>query len=426
MSGKRRPVCSACYTVSFRVRTSAPILFSMPPLRKSMPPVRVSDESHNVTKFELFFDLVFVFAFTQVTGLMAHEHSFLGVLQGMIILGLLWWSWVSFAWLANQTRADEGIVRFGLSAVMVAVFIAALSIPEAFHDIEGGLHGPLVLAVAYTTVRILHLSLYAYAAGEDKPLRRQVIKMTGAMVVGSALILLGVALGGPAQTWLWLAGMTIDTAITYITSRHGSWRVHSAAHWTERFGLVIILALGESIVAIGVGASQEPVSIPVLVGAFAGVALSIGLWWLYFDVTAIAAEHRFASLRGAARAALAVDAYTYLHLVLVAGIVLTALGIEDALAHVGEVEGFGMVGAFALFGGLALYLLGNASFWRRVGGGWKKWRLGTAALFLALVPAGAHFPPLVALMTGALVTAALVAVESLLYAEHRAAIRVLR
>jgi low temperature requirement protein LtrA len=396
------------------------------PLRKPIPAARVSDESHSVTKFELFFDLVFVFAFTQVTGLMAHEHSFFGVLQGMIILGLLWWSWVSFAWLANQTRVDEGIVRFGLSAVMVAVFIAALAIPEAYHDLEGGLHGPLVLALAYITVRILHLGLYAYAAGEDKPLRQQVIKMTGAMLVGSTLILLGVALGGSAQTWLWLAGMTIDTAITYVTSRHGSWRVHSAAHWTERFGLVIILALGESIVAIGVGASEEPVSIPVLIGAFAGVALSIGLWWLYFDVTAIAAEHRFASLRGSARAALAVDAYTYLHLFLVAGIVLTALGIEDALAHVEEVEGFGMVGAFALFGGLALYLLGNASFWRRVGGGWKRWRLGTAVLFLVLVPAGAHVPPLVALITGTVITAALVAIETSLYADRRAAIRVSR
>jgi low temperature requirement protein LtrA len=392
-------------------------------LRKIVPVARVSDESHRVTTFELFFDLVFVFAFTQVTGFMAHEHSFLGVLQGMVILGLLWWSWVSFSWLANQTHVDEGLMRFGLSAVMVAVFIAALAIPEAFADFEGGLHGPLVLALSYLVVRILHLGLYAHAAGDDQPLRRQIAKMTAAMVLGSTLIITGAVITGPAQTWFWLAGLIIDCGITFLTSRRGDWRVHSAAHWTERYGLIIILALGESIVAIGVGASQEPVSVPILVGAATGIMLSLGLWWLYFDVTAIAAEHRFAALRGPARASAAVEAYTYLHLPLVAGIVLSALGVEDVLAHVEESQGFGALGAAALFGGTALYLLGNTAFWHRVGGEWKTWRLGAAALLLTLIPVAAQLAPLAALVLITVIVSSLVALESLRYAQHRTTIR---
>jgi low temperature requirement protein LtrA len=392
-------------------------------MRNVLPAARVSDESHRVTTFELFFDLVFVFAFTQVTSFMAHEHSFFGVLQGMIILTLLWWSWVSFAWLSNQTHVDEGLMRFGLAAVMVAMFIASLAIPEAFHDLEGGLSGPLVLALAYVVVRVLHVTLYAYAAADDQPLRRQVAKTAGGMVLGSVLIVAGAVVGGAAQTWFWLAGITVDAGITYLTSTRGNWRIHSAAHWTERYGLVVILALGESIVAIGVGASQAPVSIPILSGAVFGIALSICLWWVHFDVTAIAAEHRFAALRGRQRASAAVDAYTYLHLPLVAGIVLSALGVEDVLAHVYETDDFGALGAFALFGGAGLYLLGSATFWRRVGGDWKKWRLGGSAFLFVLIPVATQIPPLAALALVCATAAALVTIESLLYQDKRTAIR---
>ncbi|MDQ0634402.1 low temperature requirement protein LtrA [Arthrobacter pascens] len=394
--------------------------------RRTLPTARVSDESHRVTTFELFFDLVFVFAFTQVTGFMTHEHSFFGVFQGLIILSMLWWSWVCYSWLANQTHADEGLMRLGLATAMISMFIAALAIPESFTDLEGGLNGPLVLSVAYVVVRVLHLSLYAYAAGDDVPLRRQVLKATAGMMLGSALIVTGALVGGSAQTWFWAAGVATDAGITYVTSARGDWRVHSTAHWTERYGLVVILALGESIVAIGVGASAEPVSVPILLGAFAGVTLSICLWWLHFDVTAIAAEHRFAALRGSARATMAVDAYTYLHLPLVAGIVLSAFGVEEVLAHTTETEGFGTLGASALYGGTALYLLGSTAFWRRIGGGWKKGRLGGSAVMLLFIPVAAPLAPLAALVLVAVVTGLLVAAESTLYAETRAAVRARR
>jgi low temperature requirement protein LtrA len=250
-----------------------------------------------------------------------------------------------------------------------------------------------------------------------------VAKTAGGMVLGSLLIVAGAVVGGTAQTWFWLAGVCLDAGITYFTSVRGNWRVHAAAHWTERYGLIVILALGESIVSIGVGASQEPISFPILAGSVFGMALSICLWWLHFDVTAIAAEHRFAALRGAERSSEAVDAYTYLHLPLVAGIILAALGVEDVLAHVYESEDFGSLGSFALFGGAALYLFGSAAFWRRVGGGWKKWRLSGAVVLLLLIPAAVPLAPLTALGLVTAVTGLLVAVESTLYAETRSTIR---
>jgi low temperature requirement protein LtrA len=389
------------------------------PLRR----VRVSTESHRVTTFELFFDLVFVFAFTQVTRLMAHEHSAWGVLQGMVILGLLWWSWVSYSWLSNHAHVDEGIMRSGILVAMAAMFLAALAIPEAFDDLEGGLSGPLVLAVAYTVVRIMHSVLYFIAADEDAALRRQVLKTSIAMILGCSLIIAGALIGEPVQLWFWMAGLAIDFVLTYTTSKGGDWRLHSAAHWSERYGLVVILALGESIVAIGVGASQLPVDTAILIGSIFGIGLSLCLWWLYFDMVALEAERVLAKLQGKARASLAVDAYTYVHLLLIAGIVISALGVETALAHIDEPADFGWLGASTLIGGTALYLVGHAAFWKRVGNAWEVWRLGAALLLVALVPVAAVMAPLAAMGVVFGICGALVALETLLYAEKRARVR---
>lgn len=385
--------------------------------------IRTADESHRVTTFELFFDLVFVFAFTQVTQFMAHSHSALGTLQALIILSLLWWSWTSYSWLANQTRFDEGVMRLAVTVAMGAMFVVSLVIPETFEDLDGGLHGPMVFVVAYFVVRAVHLTMYLFAAGADSGLRRQVIRAVFPMLTGTALLAVGAAVGEPWQTWIWLAGFLLDLALTYVVSVGGGWRVHSAGHWAERYGLVIILALGESIVAIGVGASRLPVSWPLLAGSLLAVGLSVCLWWLYFDVIAIAAEHELVRLQGAARAALATDAYSYLHLPLIAGIITSALGVEEVIAHVAETEAFGLFGAAALLGGTTLYLVGHAVFWKRVGGTWKLWRLAVGALLLALIPVAALIPPLAALALVVALALVPVTAETLRYAEKRAKVR---
>ncbi len=380
---------------------------------------KVSSETHRVTTFELLFDLVFVFAFTQVTTFMSHSHTAIGVLQAMIILGILWWSWNSYAWLANQTHVNEGIVRIGMCVAIVAMFVVALVIPEAFEDLEGGLSGPIVLVAAYFLVRLIHGLLYVVAAGDDAGLRKQVVRSSVAMFSGTALLLVGAIVGGPWQTWLWLAGIALDILLTYTTSTGGEWRIHSPVHFSERYGLIVMLALGESIVATGVGAAQEPVSVPILVGCALAVILTLSLWWVYFDGADSAGEHYLAKAQGVQRANLGTDAYTYLHFLLIGGVIISALGVETVITHVTGDEPLGLFGAAALFGGTALYLAGHAFFWRRISGKWAPWRLVGGVLLLALIPIGAGLLPLVALALAVVVAAGIAASDLIRYRGER-------
>ena len=385
--------------------------------------LRTTDESHRVTTLELFFDLVFVFAFTQVTGFMAESHSALGVLQGLVILAMLWWSWTSYSWLANQTRIDEGIARAGFCVAMGALFVVSLVIPEAFEDGEGGLFAPVVFVVAYLVVRLIHGFVYLAAAGDDAGLRRQLYRSVWPMVLGVALMLVGALLGSPWQVWFWLAGIGLDVFFTYLLSVNGGWRVQSAAHWAERYGLIVMLALGESIVEIGFGVAQEPISALILVAALLAIALSISLWWLYFDIVSIGAEKYLAKLTGTDRANLASDAYTYLHFTLVAGVIISALGVENVLAHLDSEHGLGLFGAIALFGGTSLYLAGHAFFWRRVAGQWLPSRLIGAVVLLAVIPLAAVLPSLAAIALATGLCVVVVAVETIRYRSPRAAVR---
>jgi len=375
-----------------------------------------------VTTFELFFDLVYVFAATQVTGYMAREHSAHGVAQGLLLLALLWWTWSAYAWLGNQGRADEGVLRAGMAVAMAAIFVVALTIPEAWQDAPGGLDGPLVLVGAYLLVRCVHLTLYAVAAAGDRELRHQLAITWGPLLASAALLVAGALVGGQVQTWLFAAALLVDWAGVYLTSREGDWRLHSAGHWAERHGNFIILAIGESVVAIGAGAAQQPISAPLLAGAVLGVAVAVGLWWLYFDVASLAAEQRLAEIQGQARVRLVVEAYTYGHFPIVAGIVLAALGVEGVLAHADETKALGGFSAAALFGGVALYLAGELVFKRRLHGTLSLPRLVTIGVLLAAVPA-AVLPPLAGLAGLVVILAALIGVETTRYAQTRRDLR---
>ncbi|GAA0390113.1 hypothetical protein Acor_46730 [Acrocarpospora corrugata] len=226
--------------------------------------VRPTGENHRATPFELFFDLVYVFAVTQVTGYMANEHSAHGVLRGLLMLALLWGTWSGYTWLGNHSRADEGFVRAGMVVAMAAMFVVALTIPEAWRDSPGGLNGPLVLVCAYLLVRCVHLTVYAVAATGDAGLRHQVVITWLPMAGGAALLVAGVLLGGWTQTLLFTVALLVDWLGIYLTARRGGWRLHSPMHLTERHGLFIILAIGESVVAIGGGAADRPISTPLL------------------------------------------------------------------------------------------------------------------------------------------------------------------
>jgi len=215
----------------------------------------------------------------------------------------------------------------------------------------------------------------------------------------------------------------VDWGGIYLSSREGSWRVHSAGHWTERHGLFVILAIGESVVAIGAGAAEQAISVPLLVAAGFGVAAAIALWWLYFDVLSVAAERRFHVATGAVRVRMALEAYTYGHFPIVAGIIIAAVGVEGVLAHAGEDEALGTFYAVPLYGGVALYLLGHLFFKRRVLGSTSRERLVAVLVLPAAVPAAAAVPPLVALGGVVLILGALIAVESVRYADDRRGVR---
>jgi low temperature requirement protein LtrA len=375
--------------------------------------VHAVNDTHRVTTFELFFDLVFVFAVTQVTAFMAHEHDAIGLFQGLLILALLWWAWCAFAWLGQQAQADMGVVRVAMTVAMAAMFIIALAIPEAWHDAPGGLNGPVALATAYILVKFSHVAGYWLAAGEDSALRRQLLLSLVPWALGSSLLVAGSIVGGSTQTVMWTLGLISDIGGTYLASRSrfGQWRFYSPGHWAERHGLIVILALGESIVAIGVGASNHPVSGPLVTGGIFGVLISVALWSLHFRVLAPGVEEQLHRQQDPDRVKLARDGYTILHFPIIAGIVVAALGVEDAMAHVGEPEHFGAFSAGALLGGFSCYLLGHVVVWRRATGRWHLPRAGVAVAVLALWPAVAVLPPLLALGTAVAVLGALVAWE---------------
>src|SRR3712207_741568 len=279
-----------------------------------------------VTPLELFFDLVFVFALTQVTGFLADHLTWTGMLQGAALLTVLWWPWGGYSWLTNAVPAEEGIAaRLALLTAMAAMLVASLAVADAFGE-YGVLFGP-----AYFVVRLLHVVLYVLPTG-SRPEARPAMPRLAPGFLGAPLLLIPAGfLDGFTQGALWAAAVAIDLSVSMVRGVSG-FQVH-AEHFVERYGLIVIIALGESIVAIGVGASGLVIGAGVVVAAVLGIALAAALWWAYFDLDRLVAERRLSAAKGEERARLARDAYSYLHLPMVAGIVLVALGIKKTLAH---------------------------------------------------------------------------------------------
>ncbi len=389
--------------------------------------VAVGEES-KVTSIELFFDLVFVFALTQVTALMAEDLSARGAIRGILVVSVLWWCWVGYAWLGNLVRADEGVMRVALFVAMSGMFIAALTIPESFDDLPGGLAGPVVFAVCYFVVRATHFAMFWAAARGDAGLRRQLLRFIPGVLVGTSLLLVASQLSGTAQTLMWLAALVGDYLGTVLAGANG-WRINSAGHFAERHGLIIIIALGESIVSIGVGVTELPISWPIIVASVLGLTIAGALWWSYFDVVALVAERVLAKLQGAERARLARDSYSFLHLPMVIGIIFLSLGLKKVLSYVGGADGHTLTDPLyglpliALYGGTSLYLLAHVAFRWRNTHTVNPHRTIVAVLLLALIPVGALMPAMATLGLLAAVLVALICYESIRYASARDAVR---
>ena len=372
-----------------------------------------SEHEQRVTPLELFFDLVFVFAITQVTTLLSNDPTWGGVLRGMLVLGALWWAWTAYAWLTNTLNPEEGAVRIAVFAAMGAMLIVALAVPEAFGD-----HGVL-FGVAYLIVRALHLALYALAAKDDHDLFAAVARMTPSSTIGGILLIAGGFVDTTPRMVLWAVALAIDY-LGVVIGRGQGWRL-SPRHFAERHGLIVIIAIGESIVAVGVGAAGVALGAGVIVAALLGVAVAAVLWWSYFDWWTIVAENRIAQATGAERAALARDMYSYLHLPLVAGIVLFALAMKKTLGDVDEP--LKAVPAAALCGGLALYLVAYSALRFRIDGRLARGRLSAAVVLLALYPLAREVSAVTALGAVTVVCVALIAYEAIRYRHVRAQIR---
>jgi low temperature requirement protein LtrA len=370
--------------------------------------VRRSED--RVTPLELFFDLVFVLAITQCTALMAHDTSWGQLAKGLLVLGLLWWSWVGYAWLTSVVDPEEGAVRFAMFGAMAGLLVMALCVPHAFGS------EALLLACAYGVVRWAQIALFLLASRDEPSLRRSVGGLAVGTAIGVGLVVVGALFDSDGvQVTLWAVALLLDMLGPYVFGSEG-WQL-APAHFAERHGLIIIIALGESIVAIGVG-SQAGVDAGVVTAAVLGVAVAGALWWLYFDVVALVAERRLTRApAGREQNEIARDSFSYLHFPMVAGIVLLALGLKKTLAHVDDE--LATVPAVAMLGGAALYLLAHVAFrWRNVHR-FSSARLACAAVCLALVPLATAIPALATLAVLAVVLAALIVYETIAFAALR-------
>lgn len=376
-------------------------------------PVAVLRTGERVTSLELFFDLVFVLALTQCTALMASRPTWEGLVQGLLVLGVLWWAWVGYAWLTSVVDPEEGAVRLAIFAAMAAFLVVSLCVPEAFDDLG------LLFAGGYAVVRVAQILLFVAASGDDPRLRRSVIGLAGSTAAGVALLSGAAFADGLPQGALWAAALVLDVGGPLLFGVEG-WRL-VPGHFAERHGLIIIIALGESIVAIGVGASAG-VDAGVVTAAVLGTAVAAALWWLYFDVVALVAERRLsAAAPGREQNAMARDSYSILHLPMVAGIVLIALGMKTTLAHVGDPLSIEV--ATALLGGTALYLLAHIAFRLRNVHSLAVHRLVCAGLVLAVLPLATHVAALVTVAILATLLSALITYEALRFAEGRERVR---
>jgi low temperature requirement protein LtrA len=373
------------------------------------------DTDARVKPLELFFDLVFVLAITQCTALMADQPTWDGLVKGLLILALLWWSWVGYAWLTSVVDPEEGAVRFALFAAMAGLLVVALCVPHAFTD------RALLFAAAYGVVRYGQIILLLLASRDVPGLRRSTLGLAGGTTLGVGLVVTGALFDEPEiQGIFWATALLLDMGEPFLFGSEG-WTL-SPGHFAERHGLIMIIALGESIVAIGVGAESVEVDAGVVIASALGIALAAALWWLYFDIVALVAERRLANATpGKEQNEVARDSYSYLHFPMVAGIVLVALGLKKTLEHVDEP--LETVPAVALLGGLGVYLLAHVAFrWRNVHR-FSLQRVVAAAVLAALLPLATEIDALWSVAIAVAVLVALIVYETIRFADLRDRLR---
>ncbi len=374
------------------------------------------EREQRVSPLELFFDLVFVFAFTQVTTLLSSNPTWSGLEHALLLLTALWWAWAAYAWLTNAVDPAEGLVWGTMLVASGAMFVGALAVPEAF----GG-HG-VVFGVAFLIVALMQLSLYALSARDDPDLLTAILRIAPSSIAGAALIAAAGFVHGGLKPLLWLIALAVGF-FAPLVARPSGWRLHPA-HFVERHGLIVIIAIGESLVAIGLGVRHGGLGAEEIVAAVLGFAVAASLWLAYFDFFTIRAQQLLDDRSGVQQIALARDTYTYLHLPMVVGIVLFAFAVKTTLANV-HAE-LSIVPALALCGGPALYLFAYVGLRFRISRSIRGGRTIAAVACAALVPVTLAVPAIVALALVTAVWVALHAYELIWWRAARAEVRAQR
>jgi len=369
----------------------------------------VVEGEQRVTPLELFFDLVFVFGFTQVTTLMLDDVTWRGLGHGLLVLAVLWWAWASYAWLTNTIDPNAGFVTAIVLAAVTAMFIGALAVPEAF-----GRHR-LTFGVAFLLVVVIFVALYAIAARGEPDLLSAVARLARSAIPAGTLILAAAFVQPGLRPVLWSAAIVIGFFGPALAGLSG-WRVHPA-HFAERHGLILIIAIGESLAALGYGARGTGLGAGVILAAVLGVGVAASFWLAYFDFFSIGVQRQLTDSSGVQRIALARDIYTYVHLPMVAGIILFAFGMRTTVAHV-DAE-LHLIPAVALCGGSALYLLAYVVLRWRVSRTLSRGRSIASIGFAALIPVALSAPALVTLALVAAVWLGLHAYELIWWREER-------
>ncbi|NES29935.1 low temperature requirement protein A [Micromonospora terminaliae] len=401
------------------------------------PAMRIAPAAR-VDKFEIFFDLVFVVSFFIITRATAANVTPRELLHAMLVLAVLWWCWVVHSAVATRLRLGEGFVPVLVVIGMIALFTFALALPQTFGDLQQGSAGPMLVTISYVVIRTVHLSLYEYATRGDPAGRRKVwllvpeVLITTCLLLVAALVPQRVAdpdLGLWLRDGLWIAVVVIQYASGFLGGTEG-WQLTSAEHWTERYDLILIIALGESVISVGVGGNLigKPVTWPAIPAAIFGILFTAALWWVHFDMIGPAARIALHASEGRPRVAMARDAYAFLYLPMIAGVILFAIGAEELVRTITDPAGGVAERAHGpavplLFAGVMIYLAADMAFQLRTLRTVSWSRVGTLAVLAAGLPVARHLPALAALGLLTAICVALVAYELVTMADARTALR---
>jgi low temperature requirement protein LtrA len=359
-----------------------------------------AEQVERVSTLELFFDLVFVFTITQLTAVLSDDPTPRGLLRVVLMLGVIFWMYGGYAWMTNAVATDRAARRLLLLGGMAGFLVLALAIPRAFTE------GDVAFGVAYLVIVSIHTGLYSRTGVPNTV--RALVRLAPFNLASALLVLAAVMVEGTAAYLLWGAAFVLEW-FTPRLAGVGGFRI-APAHFVERHGLVVIVALGESIVAIGIGAAGLPVDLALATVAVLALLVAACLWWAYFGGDDTRAEHALAAVPDDRRGWVAVQAFGYWHLPMLLGIIVLAAGLKDVVGH--AFDPLDLAHALMLSGGVAVFLAGDVLFRRTLQIGPGHLRALAAALALATTPLGPTVSGLAQLVALLLVLAASLSAEA--------------